>query len=69
MANVWAVLKFLAELWEQIKILLGMIEKAKHEKKQDEIADNAGKVGNPDLSDEEREDATQNLEDIVNRNT
>lgn len=64
--QVWAVLKFLMELWNQLKIFLGMIEKAQHDHKQEEIKKETGVIADPSKSEEEKHEATKNLEDSFN---
>lgn len=69
MAKVYAILKFLEELWVQIKIFIGMIEKAEHDHKQKEIDDTTKKAGDITLSEEERRAAAKKLEDLINGRT
>ncbi len=67
--SVWGILKFLAELWSTIKVLLGMVEKAKHEKAQKEIKDKADIIADPTKTEEEKLDAIKDIEDGVNSHT
>ena len=69
MAQVWAVIKFLQELWVQIKIFIGMIEKAKHEHANEEIKDKTDIAGDPEKPVEDRLDAIKEIEDSVNNRT
>lgn len=69
MGQVWAVIKFLMELWEALKIAIGWVKKVQHENTNKEITEEADKAGNPNLSLEERMKAGQKLEDTINRNT
>lgn len=65
----YKILKFLAELWEQLKIAFGLIERAKHEHKNEEIKDKTDVAGDPAKPVEDRLDAVEDLEDIANRHT
>lgn len=69
MSQVWAVLKFLAELWEAIKIALGMIKKAEHERTVGAVDDAEKVVEDPKSTEKERLDAISELEKITNRRT
>lgn len=69
MAKVYAVLRFLEELWQAIKVLIGMVEKAKHEHTDGAIKDKTDIAGDPTKPVEDRLDAVEDLEDITNRHT
>lgn len=69
MGQVWAVLKFLMELWDALKLALGLIKKVQHEGSIKEITEESDKAGNPELSLEERLKAGQKLEENLNKHT
>lgn len=69
MATVWAWLKMVPQIWNAILAFIGVIEKAEHDHEDKKIADAAGQAGDPSSTDEKREDATHDLEDIANRHT
>lgn len=66
MGTVWGLLKMLLELWEALKTFIGMVEKAKHEKAQEEIKEETGIIADPNKSEQEKHEATKNLEDQIN---
>lgn len=69
MGQVWAVIKFLMELWEALKIAIGWAKKVQHEHENKEITEETEKAGDPSIPLEERLKAGQKLEDTINRNT
>lgn len=69
MAQIWGILKMVQQWWTLLLTFIGMIEKAQHEKKNEEIADNTQVIANPNSTEEQRHDATQNLEDSINKHT
>lgn len=69
MAKVWAILEFLRQIWVQLKIFIGMIEKAKNEHVNEEIKEKTDIIGDPTKPVEDRLDAIEDLEDITNKHT
>jgi hypothetical protein len=67
LGQIWAVLRFLAELWEQIKVALGLIEKAKHESAKEEIKEQTDIIANPDSTEEQTHEAAHELEKELNK--
>lgn len=67
--QIWGVLKFLKEVWDALKVLLGMVEKAKHEHAKEDIKEKTDIVADPNKSEQERLDAIKELEDRVNGRT
>lgn len=67
MGTVWGLLEIIVQLWRWLKAAIGLAEKVSHEKKQDEISEEAKDAGDLDATEEERREAVGDLEDIVNR--
>lgn len=65
----YKILKMLAELWEQLKILFGLVERKVHEEKNETIKEKTDVAGDPAKPVEDRLDAVEDLEDIANRHT
>lgn len=68
-SKIVAILTMLEEWWQQIKIAIGLIERAKHEHDKSEIKDKTDVAGDPTKPVEDRLDAVEDLEDITNRRT
>lgn len=69
MGQVWAVLKFIMELWNAIKVFFGFIKSVKHENEIKEITKETEIISKPGATEEERREATKNLEDKLNSHT
>jgi len=69
MVTIWSFIKMLIEVWEAIKVFLGLVKKAEHEREQKEIDDAAKAAGDPDKSLDERLKAGKELEDKFNSHT
>lgn len=69
MGQIWAVLKFLMELWDALKVAIGWVKKTQHDGDMKEITEETDRAGDPGLSLEERLKAGQEIEDRINRNT
>jgi hypothetical protein len=68
LSKIWGVLLMIKEIWEAIKTLLGLVKKVKHENTNKEIDEKTKEAGDPTKPEQERHEATKDLEDIVNRN-
>ena len=64
--EILGILSFLKKVWEAIGILLGFIKKVEHEGVVKEIND-AVKVIVPERGEEDRRDATKDLQDRFNK--
>lgn len=69
MGTVWAFIKMLVEIWEAIKVALGMVKKAQHDHELSDIDEKAKEAGDPTKPLEDRLKAGQDLEDKFNSHT
>lgn len=66
-SKIVAILTMLEEWWQQIKIAIGLIERAQHEHRQEEIDEATKIVNDPNSTEEARREAVKKLQDIANR--
>lgn len=69
LAGVWKLIGLISDLVDWIKTLVGFVRTVEHQHEQKKIDDASKVVGDPTKTDQEREDATHDLEDIANRHT
>lgn len=69
MGTVWAFIKMLIEIWNEIKILIGVAKKVQHDHNLDNIDEKTKEISNPDSSLEDRLKAGADLEDDINSHT
>ena len=65
-STIYGWMKLILQLWNSLLALIGIIEKAAHEKTQDKIKENTDVVGNPASTEEERLRALKELQDRLN---
>ena len=69
LAGIWKLIGLISDLVDWIKTLVGFVRTVEHQHEQKKIDDASKVAGDPSKTDEEREDATHDLEDIANRHT
>jgi hypothetical protein len=69
LTGLWKLIGLISDLVDWIKALLGFVQTVEHQGEQKKIDDAAKAIEKPGATDQEREDATHDLEDIANRHT
>lgn len=68
-STIYGWMKIILQLWNGLMALLGIIEKEKHEKTNENIKENTDVIGNPAATEEERLRALKELQDRVNQHS
>ena len=67
LSTLLGYLKLFKEVWEALKILIGLVERAKHEHANKEITDKTEQAGDVKAPEKDRHEATKDLEDAINK--